>query len=188
VNGKSSLKEIAQILGYDGLRVWGMLERLVEAGFVRIEERAPKAPRRRRSGSRAASWNSWTRRTTTLRSRRSPAIGARRSDAPLGPCESDALRSPGVASGASEESIKKNYFRLVKEFHPDRFFGQELGSYGEKLEQIFGRVTQAFEELTDPARRKAYDRSLRKKPQRTRRKPPGRGTPQKPRPKKKDPS
>jgi len=33
----------------------------------------------------------------------------------------------------------KEIFYVGKRFHPDRFFGQEIGHYKDKIEAIFGR-------------------------------------------------
>jgi curved DNA-binding protein CbpA len=62
-----------------------------------------------------------------------------------------------VARGASEELIKKAYFKLTKDFHPDRFFGKELGLYKKKLEKIFQKITDAYETLIDQQKRRHYD-------------------------------
>ena len=60
----------------------------------------------------------------------------------------------GVGSRASAEDIRHAYRRLVKEAHPDRA-GDEAR---------FRRITQAYDVLSDPDQRAAYDRSLRPAP------------------------
>ena len=57
----------------------------------------------------------------------------------------------GIPESASEEEVRHAYRRLVKTAHPDRA--------GDTAQ--FRLVTQAYEVLSDPARRAAYDRSLR---------------------------
>ena len=56
----------------------------------------------------------------------------------------------GVQPGASPKDVKKAYFKLSKEFHPDRYFRKEIGSYGERLDRIFKKVLEAHEILSDP--------------------------------------
>jgi curved DNA-binding protein CbpA len=63
----------------------------------------------------------------------------------------------GVAAAADKKELKRAYFRLVGLVHPDRYFGKNVGSYKAKIEAIFARVSDAYETLSDPARRKEYD-------------------------------
>lgn len=57
----------------------------------------------------------------------------------------------GIGEGASEEEVRHAYRRLVKAAHPDRA--------GDPAR--FRLITQAYDVLSDPAQRAAYDRSLR---------------------------
>jgi hypothetical protein len=58
----------------------------------------------------------------------------------------------GVPRGADEHTLRRAYFRLAKEFHPDRYFGRELGRYRSRLEALFGALTDAFHALSDGVR------------------------------------
>jgi DnaJ-class molecular chaperone len=64
-----------------------------------------------------------------------------------------------VARGASARDVKKAYYSVSRNFHPDanRHLEQELR---EAVEQISKRVTEAYAVLRDPNRREAYDRML----------------------------
>lgn len=53
----------------------------------------------------------------------------------------------GVPPGADAATVKKAYFAASKELHPDRYYGKELGPYKERLAEIFGACTRAFEAL-----------------------------------------
>ena len=53
----------------------------------------------------------------------------------------------GVEPDAGSASIKRAFAAASKELHPDRYFGKELGSYREKLAQIFARITEAVQTL-----------------------------------------
>ncbi|AEB29792.1 chaperone protein DnaJ [Carnobacterium sp. 17-4] len=56
----------------------------------------------------------------------------------------------GVSKGASDDEIKKAYRKLSKKFHPD--INKEAGS-----EEKFKEVAEAYEVLSNPDKRAAYD-------------------------------
>src|SRR3984885_2458331 len=58
----------------------------------------------------------------------------------------------GVGKGASDEEIKKAYRKLARKYHPDRNAGDK------KAEERFKEISQAHDVLSDPDKRKAYDR------------------------------
>ncbi|MEO6952103.1 MAG: J domain-containing protein [Polyangia bacterium] len=72
----------------------------------------------------------------------------------------DAFELLGIARTADKKDVKRAYFKLSKDFHPDRFFGKSLGPYGSRLTQIFQALKSAFELLSDDKRRAAYLDSL----------------------------
>jgi len=57
----------------------------------------------------------------------------------------------GVDLGAGAKEVKKAYFRLSKEFHPDRFFRRDIGPFKQRLDRVFKRVQEAYERLMVPA-------------------------------------
>jgi curved DNA-binding protein len=59
-----------------------------------------------------------------------------------------------VARDASADDIKKAYRKLALKWHPDRHKVEDR----EKAEQEFKRVNEAYEVLSDPEKRKRYDR------------------------------
>jgi curved DNA-binding protein CbpA len=65
-----------------------------------------------------------------------------------------------VSPRADKKAIKAAYFQIVNVFHPDRYFGKQLGSFKGKLEQVFARLTEAQEILTRQASRDEYDAYL----------------------------
>jgi DnaJ-domain-containing protein 1 len=75
----------------------------------------------------------------------------------------DAFELLETTRDADKKEIKRAYFKLSKEFHPDRFFGKTIGPYRERLSRIFQSVKQAFELLSDDARRTAYLESVQQK-------------------------
>ncbi|MES2887119.1 MAG: molecular chaperone DnaJ [Pseudomonadota bacterium] len=59
----------------------------------------------------------------------------------------------GVAKNASEEDIKKAYRKLAMKHHPDR----NQGDQAKKAEERFKEGKEAYEVLSDAAKRSAYD-------------------------------
>jgi len=59
----------------------------------------------------------------------------------------------GVAVDADARAIKRAFFALSKEFHPDRYFRRNVGSHAPRLARIFKRLALAYEMLSDPATR-----------------------------------
>jgi tetratricopeptide (TPR) repeat protein len=53
-----------------------------------------------------------------------------------------------VDVNADEETIRKNYYRLTREFHPDRYFSSPDPSIKDKLTSIFDALTKAYAMLT----------------------------------------
>jgi molecular chaperone DnaJ len=58
----------------------------------------------------------------------------------------------GVGKNASDEEIKKAYRKLARQYHPDRNSGDK------KAEERFKEISQAHDVLSDPDKRKSYDR------------------------------
>jgi curved DNA-binding protein CbpA len=66
----------------------------------------------------------------------------------------------GVGRDADERDIKRAYFKLSKDFHPDRYFGREIGPFADRLDRIFKKVALAHELLTDPATRAEIEQAM----------------------------
>lgn len=55
----------------------------------------------------------------------------------------------GVARGSDPGALKKIYFRLSKEVHPDRYYGKRLGPLAPILSAVFESVSRAYTTLTE---------------------------------------
>jgi molecular chaperone DnaJ len=64
----------------------------------------------------------------------------------------DYYKTLGVGKNASDEEIKKAYRKLARQYHPDTNQGDK------KAEERFKEISQAHDVLSDPEKRKAYDR------------------------------
>ncbi len=65
----------------------------------------------------------------------------------------DLYKVLGVDKKATPEEIKKAYRKLAREFHPDTNAGDE------KAEERFKQISAAYDILSDPEKRKQYDRN-----------------------------
>src|SRR5271169_4309660 len=57
----------------------------------------------------------------------------------------------GVPRTASDADIKKSFRKLAREFHPD------VAKDKKRAEERFKEINEAYEVLSDPAKRKKYD-------------------------------
>jgi curved DNA-binding protein CbpA len=72
----------------------------------------------------------------------------------------------GVARNADARQIKRAYFKLAKDYHPDRYFRRQIGGYAARLDRIFKKITEAYELLSDPTTRAEVEKSLNASPPR----------------------
>ena len=54
------------------------------------------------------------------------------------------------------EVVKAKYFELAGRWHEEAFLDRNLGSARQKLDEIFGRVNEAYETITDRLKREDY--------------------------------
>jgi curved DNA-binding protein CbpA len=161
IDGKTSWKTLRQIGG--GLspdEVDRILERFQDFGVLETEERkpasparvAPQAPRQAEAPPRVDA---------------SLGISVEAQQSILG-FEAKLSRPYheilGVAANADAKEIKRAYFRLSREYHPDRYFRRNIGPFSARLDRIFKKVAEAYELLSDPNTRAEIERSLASMP------------------------
>lgn len=66
----------------------------------------------------------------------------------------------GVEPSADAKVIRSAYYELVRIYHPDRYFGRQLGSFEAPLLRVFGKFSDAYEVLRRAETRTEYDRYL----------------------------
>jgi hypothetical protein len=168
VDGRTRLDELLQLVPFPPSQTVEILRRLWIAGAIEIPGHAPPiivdkpaAPGPPPAPARPAS-----SATVQVPQGVPPGVDltleqVRQIDAVFSELQSrNAFDLLGVPRTADKKEVKRAYFKLSKEFHPDRFYGKKLGPYGDRLAQIFQAVKSAFELLSDEKRRAAYEDSL----------------------------
>lgn len=162
IDGSSKLGDLLNLVPFPPERTVQILRRLWIAGAIEIEGHTPPVLASKPSSASSISV---------------PARAPAASDVPPGVeltleqirtidaffeavQSRDAFDLLGVARTAEKKDIKRAYFKLSKDFHPDRYFGKNLGPYGARLTQIFQALKSSFELLSDDQRRTAYLDSL----------------------------
>ena len=67
----------------------------------------------------------------------------------------------GVPRSADALTLKKAYFQLSRDFHPDAYAGLQLGSAQRQLEDVFASIQDAYSTLTDENKRGEYDAKMK---------------------------
>ena len=68
--------------------------------------------------------------------------------------ENDHYRTLEVPEDADGDTIKKAYRKLALKYHPDK---QKAGSDPDTASSMFTMVSNAYEVLSDPEKRRQYD-------------------------------
>ncbi len=62
----------------------------------------------------------------------------------------------GLRPGATPEEAKKAWYDASRRYHPDRYFGKNVGSFRARIDRVYKRLTDAYNTLSDPQKRAAY--------------------------------
>ncbi|MBN1296538.1 DnaJ domain-containing protein [bacterium] len=136
IDGTSSIKSLSQMLNIPTDKLMLTLYLLIKSGIVKLVQ--PRGPipeeiARRRQAVRKI----WER------------ISGRSFYEVL-----------SINRDASPADIKSVYFEMAKQFHPDRRPDDDPEDVKEKLDQIFVQIREAYQTLSDPERREAYDQRM----------------------------
>jgi tetratricopeptide (TPR) repeat protein len=169
VDGRSSLKQIWSMTGFSEEKTAGILQKLREAGAILFPGDSPKP---RQAVPEAVQDPGSGRFAFDPQTYNGPPIDAAAlleeqidlTDAQKRSIlhKFEVLRGGnlfdilGVDASADKKDLKRAYFKISKEFHPDRFYGRNLGSFKDKLAIIFERATHAFDYLSDDSKRAKY--------------------------------
>lgn len=155
IDGHTSWELLLQIGGMKPAEVERCLEDWLERGVVTLapDDRAKPAPPRgaRSKASTAHDEAGGAIDETLIRDDLDIDAGAQRRILEFeSRLDADYHVLLGVERDAEPKQIKRAYFKLSKEFHPDRYFRRDIADYGARLNRIFKRVLEAYEILSDP--------------------------------------
>ncbi|MBL8957099.1 MAG: response regulator [Myxococcaceae bacterium] len=66
----------------------------------------------------------------------------------------------GLPTTANREDVKRSYFALAKEYHPDKHFGSSSAEVRQLAQQIYDLISTAHDTLADPIERERYVKDL----------------------------
>ena len=153
VDGTSTDAEIQAATGLPSEVVAASLDRLQALGAIRFDGATQSAPG---LAAPAQPSPSDPEESTDLDAERRALIHKTHSQL----SRLDHYELLGVDPTADRKAIKATYYKVASVFHPDRYYGKNLGSYKAKLETIFERFTEAERVLSDPSARADYDSYL----------------------------
>lgn len=67
----------------------------------------------------------------------------------------------GITITANDAEVKKAYYAMAKKYHPDRHHSPHLRDVHGLLEELFGKITDAYQVLSSPLERNRYDAKIR---------------------------
>lgn len=168
IDGHSTLSELADVIGIDEGQLVEQLERFERQGIIRwLGEHLPPAAPARKPDSVPSVANTVPIAPTE---EQAPQPGEERStDCELEPSELEAIHAMeqklgashwvvlGLCGDPSRSDVKTAFFGLSKRFHPDRYFGRELGEYESRISRIFNALKQSYDVLSNKKKRQAYE-------------------------------
>ena len=177
IDGSMSETELAALTGFDLATVTSTVDRLARLGAIEFERAAaPVTPPAPSSVRQAPPQQQSLRVSQTFRTSQTnirafigdPPDFAQVSDLDVERkrkvvdlysrlAQLDYYALLGVAASADRKEIKRAYYAIAPDYHPDKFYGKNLGSFKPMMEAIFGQFTFAYETLSSLERRAEYD-------------------------------
>ena len=183
IDGVTTISEIAEETGKSPEQVAELFERLVGLGAIALDE-APRSQERRHSPAPDPRPSGAFRvgpivETSAVGDQRHPAASLYDPSELDEAVDIDLARRRrildlyyrldqlnhyqlfGIDPSVEKKAIKSAYFEIVNVFHPDRYFGKNVGSFKPKLEKVFARLSDSYDVLSRSASRAEYDNYLR---------------------------
>lgn len=162
IDGYTSLRDLILMTGFPPDRTITILRRLREVGALLRPNESPEAVAERVERARRAAAEAAIVLTAEEQAALAEPVGLdddekRRIIVMLRKVDGgDYFALLGVDETVDNRSLKRAYFKISKQFHPDRHYGKELGSFRERLARIFDTAHKAFEVLSSESERAAY--------------------------------
>lgn len=167
IDGHASTDDIGLMTGVEEERLAGILDRLAELGAVELAWRPrrekpppPPPPPDKPADAHFAGRGRYVVIAQNEKVDIAQETRRRIVDAHEAMGELNLYELLGVERTADKRRIRDAYFALSKLFHPDAYFGKNLGSFKPKMEAVFKRLTSAYEILGKPKKRAEYDQYL----------------------------
>ncbi|HWA76361.1 MAG TPA: DnaJ domain-containing protein [Polyangiaceae bacterium] len=178
VDGSSSEADIAAATGLEVQAVSQTIARLLALGAIEVRSKAEPAPRAHRAPMPSSSQFGASVEERVVHSSHHPGAKLYDPRELEEPADLDETRKRvildtfyrlerldhyellGVPRGADKKAIRTRYHEVINVYHPDRYYGKQLGSFKAKLERIFQRVTEAHDVLSRSEARADYDSYL----------------------------
>lgn len=165
VDGKTSVEQLLMVSGMSKQETMGALSKLLKQGIIFFEEK-PKVidkikekgvPYAQVKGKKIQREEDWVMEEGV-------EIAEEDSKKILSTYKNldnlNYYKILGIEKNSDRREIKRAYFALSREFHPDRYFRKSIGRFKAMLEAIFKKVSEAYEILYDPKSREEYDKSI----------------------------
>ena len=63
----------------------------------------------------------------------------------------------GLGTDASSADIRNSYYKLSRQYHPDRFYRRQVTSHRDLIEEVFTGINRSYELLVNETARRRYD-------------------------------
>ncbi|HYQ00495.1 MAG TPA: DnaJ domain-containing protein [Polyangiaceae bacterium] len=160
VEGSITKAELVTATGLSAEEVECIVARLILLGALEVAERtsmvSPIQSSTQRSGSHSiplAVRNEGANELTPEQQQRLLELDRRHASL-------DHYQLLGIEASADAKTIRAAYYELVRVYHPDRYFGKQLGDFEAPLTRVFGKFSEAYEVLHRSETRAEYDRYL----------------------------
>ncbi len=169
IDGRSSVADLAVLIGKKADETQKILERLVELGLVSLGRGSVPPPRRSRPPPKPESTggvfeipDNFIFPVGLMQDKNDLDVNTRKRiiwiHENLEKWTYYELLE--VDRKADKEAVKKAYRERSKDWHPDGFRAKKLGAFKKLVEAVFKRLTEAQRVLTDVKARLAYDQSV----------------------------